>query len=238
MDDPKQLKKNAAQIRGFVEELRDVPYLSKEELNYVLDKYEAFLKKIYGDNCHQIRFMRRITFFSTTENTKAHVEMRIWYGGLNELIILSNTLLHEFGDPPPEEEIEYKLPDIAEGEEEEEDDDEYFPTAEAAEIARRIKEVEAEEAQKQAEARLKEKQTIPETPPDLKELEKKVDVIADVLTFIFDGFIWLLKGAWKTLNRLLAHPEKLFSEWKKKIAASMEYKPLDVQEKQDSGDQG
>ncbi|MBZ0167241.1 MAG: hypothetical protein K8I00_10590 [Candidatus Omnitrophica bacterium] len=237
MDDPTKLKKNAAIIRGFVEELRDVPYLSQEELNYLLDKYEAFLKKIYGDNCHQIRFMRRITFFSTAENTKPQIEMRIWYGGLNEIIILSNTLLLEFGDQPPEEEIEYELPEVADGEEEEEeDDDEYFPTEEAAEIGRRIKEVEEEEARKAAEARVKEKQTIPETPPDLKELEKKVDVIADVLTFIFDGFIWMLKGSWKTLNRLLAHPEKLFAEWKNKIASSMEYKTLESQDQQDGGD--
>ena len=107
-DDPKILQERARRVRSFVDEVRDVPYLFMEELNYLLDKYEAYLKKIYGDNCHQIRFLRRITFLSTAENTTERVKIRIWYGGLNELILLTNTLLEEYGDEPPEAPIEYE----------------------------------------------------------------------------------------------------------------------------------
>lgn len=234
IDDPKILQEQAKKVRGFVDEVRDVPYLLMEELNYLLDKYESFLKKIYGDNCHQIRFLRRITFLSTSDKTKESVKMRIWYGGLNELILLSNTLLEEYGDEPAEAPIEYEEPEV---EEDEIPDEEYFPSDEAAEIARRIKEVEAEEVAEQEKAKVKEKETIPETPPDLKELEKKVDVIADILTFIVNGFGSFLKGCWKVLYRLIGQPEKLFQEWKEKIAASMEYKSIEGNEVQDAGDQ-
>ena len=236
MDEAVTKKENVAQVRTFVEDIRNVPYLSKEELEYILNKYEAFLKKSFGDNCHQIRFLRRISFFSTAERTKKRNEITIWYGGLNELIVLSNTLLELWEDEPPEEPIEYELPEELEEEEEEEiPDEEFFPTDEAAEIARKIKEIEKEEALQEKGAGLKEKETIPETPADLKELEKKVDVIADVLTFIFNGCVWLLKGTWKVLSRLIIHPEKLFKEWQEKIAASMEYKPLEEAEQQEKG---
>ena len=131
-----------------------------------------------------------------------------------------------------------KKPEAEEEDEEDEvPDEEYFPTDEAAEIARKIKEVEAEEAREREKAGVKEKETIPETPSELKELEKKVDVIADILTFIVNGFTALLKGFWKVLYRLIGQPEKLIAEWKKKIAASMEYKTIDEDAVQDSGDQ-
>lgn len=236
MDEAVAKKENSAQVRAFVDDLRALPYLSKEELEFILNRYEAFLKKVFGDNCHQIRFLQRITFFSTTEKTKKRNEMLIWYGGLNELIVLSNTLLELWEDEPPEEPIEYEEPEEEEDDEEEEiPDEEFFPTDEAAEIARKIQEIEEEEAREEKGSKLKEKETIPETPPDLKELEKKVDVIADVLTFIFNGFIWLAKGAWKLLHGLIIRPEKLFTEWKEKIAASMEYKPLEEPDNPEGG---
>ncbi len=235
MDDGTTKQEQAAQVRAFVEELRGIPYLNEDELNHLLDKYEAFLKKTYGDNCHQIRFLRRISFFTTTGNTKERLKLRKWYGGLNDLIDLSNTLLEEFDSEPPEVPVEYEEPE-ADEDEEEDLAEEVFPTREAAEIARKIQEIEAEEARKKKEAAVKEKENIRETPADLKELEKRVDSIADVLTFIFNGFAWFLKGSWKVLRRLIVAPEKLFAEWKEKIAASMEYKPIEETEQPEGGE--
>lgn len=232
MEDASTKKELAAKVRALVDELRSVPYNSHEELSYLIDKYEAFLKKVYGDNCHQIRFLKRITFKPSTDNNKEHVIMKIWYGGLNEVIVLSNTLLEEFGDEPAEVDIEYEQPEV---EEDEEPEEEFFPTDEAAEIARKIQEIEEEEAQK-AKAGVKEKENIRETPKELKEFEKRVDVMADVLTFIFEGFIWFGKSIWKVLKKLIIQPEKLFKEWKDKISASMQYKTVDEADQNEPGD--
>lgn len=228
-------KQQALQVRSFVEELRALAYLAHEELAHIIDKYEAFLKKTYGDNCHQIRFLRRITFKPSTDNNKERVIMTIWYGGLNEVIVLSNTLLEEYGEEASEEPITYELPEELE-EEEDEDDEAFFPSKEAAAIAQKIKEIEAEEELQQKKGGIKEKEDIKETPPELKELEKRVDVIADVLTFIFNGGVWFIKGTWKVLSGLIIRPEKLFKDWKEKVSASMEYKPMEETEQRDSGD--
>ena len=232
MDESKTYPERSAKIREFVEELRALPFLSKGELEHLLDKYEAFLKKIYGDDCHQIRFLRRITFLSTAENPKEHLQQRIWYGGLNEVITLSNTLLEEYGDSDNAEAfIEYET----EVEEEEEEDVEFFPNEEAAELARKIREADEEEAKKKSQ--LKEKPKPPETPADLKGFEQGIESFADVMTFILNGFIWFFKGIWKVLSRMIAQPEKLFKEWNQKIRSSMEYKALEDGEQGEAGAQ-
>lgn len=216
MENSENPSQKVEQIRSFVQKVKALPVCNKTELDLLLQEIEGALIQLFGEDSHQLRFLRRIdfapgTFYSTTDESK-----RSWYEGLNEIINLFNAILNQLGEETAEPLIEMDL--TAETETE---DFSFYPTAEAERIARKIKEEEKKTllTEKKNLAKVEE-----ELHPDLKEFEATVDSINDVLAFVARGFKWFVKGTFKHLGLILKDPWEYFKNIKTKIAESMEYK--------------
>lgn len=220
MENSENPSQKAEQIRLLVQKVKALPVCNKAELDLLLLEIERVITQFFGEESHQLRFLRRIefapdTFYSTTDESK-----RSWIDGLNEIINLCNAILTHFGEVTSESLIE--PPEVTA--ETEADDFSFYPTAEAERIARKIKEEEKKSTQpnKKNLAKVEE-----ELHPDFKEFEATVDSINDVLAFIARGFKWFVKGTFKHLNLFFKDPWEYLKSIKVKITKSMEYKSDD-----------
>lgn len=215
-DNPKQ---QAELIRALVEKVKALPLCGKAELDQLLGQIEQVLIQFYGEESHQLRFLRRIEFIPTSFYSTAEESNHVWYNGLNEIINLFNAILDQLGEETAEALIEPQVPVNPDAE-----DFSFYPTAEAERIARKIKE---EEKKSDPEHKKNLAKVEEELHPDLKEFEATVDSINDVLAFISRGFKWFFKGTFKHLKLILKDPWEYTKMLKEKIAKSMEYKSED-----------
>ncbi|MGE0266937.1 MAG: hypothetical protein AB7S78_00595 [Candidatus Omnitrophota bacterium] len=215
-DNPKQ---QVELIRELVEKVKALPLRGKTELDQLLIQIEQVLIHWYGEESHQLRFLRRIEFVPSSFYSTVEESNHIWYNGLNEIINLFNVILGQLGEKTAEPLIEPDAPVDPEA-----DDFSFYPTAEAERIARKIKE---EEKKSDPEHKKNLAKVEEELHPDLKEFEATVDSINDVFAFIARGFVWFFKGLFRNLKLILKDPWDYMKTIKEKIAKSMEYKSED-----------